>query len=67
MQLLVFGVKPNDVGSAWRFNLLRPWLRFWTGVFLRLGLGFWGAKVTGLENYTAAQEARCCSYWARGS
>jgi lysophosphatidylcholine acyltransferase/lyso-PAF acetyltransferase len=57
-RLLVIGVKPNEVGSSWRFNLLRPWLRFWTGVFLRLGLGFWKAKVTGWENYEAALNAR---------
>jgi hypothetical protein len=60
MQLLVIGVKPNEAGSAWRFKLLRPWLSFWTGIFLRLGLGFWTAGVTGWEHFEEAQEAR---YW----
>lgn len=57
----MIGVKPNEPGSAWRFKVIRPWLRFWTGVFLRLGLGFWGANVTGWEHFQEAERERCCS------
>lgn len=59
LQVLVIGVKPNEPCSRWRFLLLRPWLQFWTGLFLHVGLGFWDAHVTGWENYKEAQEARC--------
>lgn len=57
-QLLVIGMKPNEPCAPWRFRLLRPWLQFWTGVFLTLGLGFWTARVKGWEHYQEAQEAR---------
>mmetsp|Transcript_6129 Transcript_6129/g.17582 ORF Transcript_6129/g.17582 Transcript_6129/m.17582 type:complete len:410 (+) Transcript_6129:361-1590(+) len=57
-RVLVIGVKPNEPGSPWRFNIIRPWLRFWTGVFLRLGLSFWGAQVTGWEHFEEAERER---------
>ncbi len=59
MQLLVIGVKPNEPASPWRFKLLKPWLSFWTGLFLHVGLGFWTAHVKGWENFKDAQHARC--------
>jgi hypothetical protein len=59
LQLLVIGAKPNEPCSPWRLQLLRPWLRFWTGLFLQLGLSFWDVRVKGWEHYREAQEARC--------
>ena len=60
-QVMVIGVKPNEVGAMWRFRLIRPWLKFWTGIFLRLGLGFWGAKVVGWDNFKKAEQDRCAA------
>lgn len=58
VRILVIGAKPNEPGGAWRYKLIQPWLQFWTGIFLRLGLGFWGARVTGWENYQQALQDR---------
>lgn len=57
-QAMVIGARPNEPGSAWRFSIIRPWLRFWTGIFLRLGLGFWTASVTGWKNFEDAERER---------
>lgn len=57
-RVLVIGAEPNDPGSSWRFSIIRPWLRFWTGVFLRLGLCFWGASVKGRHNFEVAERER---------
>lgn len=57
-RVLVIGVEPNHLGSSWRFGILRPWLRFWTGIFLRLGLCFWGTSVKGWQNYEDAKRER---------
>lgn len=60
-------MKPNEPCAPWRMWLLRPWLQFWTGLFLHLGLGFWDARVKGWENYKEAQEARCGAARAKRS
>lgn len=54
----MIGVPINEPLPAWRYWLVRPWLKFWTSLFLRAGLGFW-PRFTGWENYRKAQDARC--------
>lgn len=54
----MIGVPINEPLPAWRYWLVRPWLKFWTGLFLRAGLGFW-PRFNGWENYRKAQDARC--------
>lgn len=58
VQLLMIGVPINTPLPAWRYYLVRPWLSFWTGLFLRAGLGFWPCFV-GWKNYRMAQDERC--------
>ena len=64
-QLLVIGVKPNEPCAPWRLRLLRPWLRYWTGLFLQLGLSFWNVRVKNWEHYREAEEARCTCMFLR--
>ena len=56
----MIGVPINTPLPAWRYFLVRPWLKFWTGFALRAGFGFW-PRFTGWQHYREAQRVRCPS------
>ena len=57
LQILMIGVPINKPLPKWRFLLVRPWLKFWTGLFLRAGLGLW-PRFVGWQNYRQAKKER---------
>jgi len=57
-QVLMIGVPINKPLPKWRFILVRPWLKFWTGLFMRAGLGLW-PRFHGWKHYNQAKKERC--------
>ena len=53
----MIGVPINKPLPRWRFYLVRPWLKFWTGLFLRAGLGLW-PRFVGWKHYDQAKKER---------
>ncbi len=53
----MIGVPINKPLPKWRFILVRPWLKFWTGLFMRAGLGLW-PRFHGWKHYNQAKKER---------
>ena len=53
----MIGVPINKPLPKWRFYLVRPWLKFWTGLFMRAGLGLW-PRFHGWKHYDQAKKER---------
>ena len=47
IHLLTAGTALNEPLAPWRRGILRPLLRFWADMLMRIGFGFWRYRVTG--------------------
>lgn len=51
IHLLTAGTALNEPLSPWRRRILRPLLRFWADILMRIGFGFWRFRVTGTRPF----------------
>ncbi|KAK9828960.1 hypothetical protein WJX72_003052 [[Myrmecia] bisecta] len=58
VRLLTVNTPLNQPLAPWRNNLLRPFVKFWAGVLVRIGFNFYAPRVKGYKNVKKAEACR---------